>query len=365
MRLDSDELRTFAVDLLGGLGAPPATAGTVADSLIRADLAGFGTHGIAILPLYREMIEDDAIDPTVDPVTEQRAESWAAVDGRDAFGQLTGREATARGVAIAEERGTAVVAIRNGSHLGPIGEYAERAAAQGMIFLGFANTGGGAKNTAPFGGQDRKLSTNPVAFGFPTFDALPFDIVSDFATSQISGSIVRDRHRAGKPLHDEWTTSQSGDPVTDPASFLEGEGAILPLGGRVTGHKGYGLSIAAELLGGLVGGGAVVGERDPTWLANGAAFVVIDPRTFVSRTVIEQRVESLASHLRSDEVRLPGEGTHQRRSEHCEQGVEVAAADLTPLAELASTLSVDIPAWLQMTLSDAEDTDDADDLQTW
>ncbi|MEF8813750.1 MAG: Ldh family oxidoreductase [Halovenus sp.] len=362
MRVSPSTLRSFATGMLDALGAPDDTAEKVADSLCRADMTGYGTHGIAILPLYHQMIDAGALDPTAEP-TAELAGSTARVDGHAAFGQLTGHEATATGVALAEDQGAAVVGIRDGSHLGPVGEFAEAAADAGMVLLAFTNTGGGAKNTAPFGGHERKLSTNPVAFGFPTFDALPFDIVADFATSQVSGSVIREHHRTGEQLHDEWTTTESGEPVPGTGAFMNGEGALLPLGGRVTGHKGYALSVAAELLGGLVGGEAVVGERDPTWLANGAAFVVVDPTAFVSRATIEQRVEALASHLRTDEVRLPGEGTHTRREASRENGVDVATHDLVPLAELASDLAVAVPEEVRDGLREADDVDD--DVRTW
>jgi len=363
MRLPPSTLRSFAFDILDALGAPDDTAGQVADSLCRADLTGYGTHGVAILPLYRQMIDGGAIDPTAEP-TSALSGCTARVDGHAAFGQLTGHEATAAGVALARDEGAAVVGVRDGSHLGPLGEFAEAAADDGMILLAFTNTGGGATNTAPFGGHERKLSTNPVAFGFPTFDALPFDVVADFATSQVSGSVIREHHRTDDPLHDEWTTTESGDPVPDTAAFMDGEGALLPLGGRVTGHKGYGLSVAAELLGGLVGGEAVVGERDPTWLANGAAFVVVDPTAFVSRATVEQRVDALASHLRTDGVRLPGEGAHTRREANRENGVDVATHDLVPLADLAADLDVTVPEQVREALREADDVDD-DDVRTW
>jgi uncharacterized oxidoreductase len=363
VRARPNDLRAFATSLLDAMGAPTAVADRVATSLVEADLRGYGTHGVTILPLYAEMVADGAIDPTADPVIEQHDGCTGAVDGRGAFGQLAARDATAAGVDLADSFGAAVIGFRDASHVGPLGEWARLAAGEGYVFLGFTNTGGGAKNTAPYGGHERKLSTNPVAFGFPTFDALPFDIVADFATSQVSGSVVRETLRTGEALSEEWTTTPSGDPVADAASFMDGEGALLPLGGRVTGHKGYGLSLAAELLGGLVGDSPVVGEADPDWLANGGAFVLVDPTRFVERERIVDRVRAVAGHLRSDSVRLPGEGSDERYREATDEGVAVSPSDLVPLAELAADQDVPVPAWVRSAAEDADDVDD--DVRSW
>lgn len=363
MRIDIPTLRSFSESILKSLDTPTSTASTVTSSLLRADLSGFGTHGVGILPLYRDMIADGAIDPEAEPETTQGPGCTGQIDGNQAFGQLTGKEATATGVALAEQFGVGVTGIRDGAHLGSLGEYAEQAAGEGHVFLGFTNSGGGAKNTAPFGGYERKLSTNPIAFGCPTFDVVPFDIVADFATSQVSGSTIREHHQRGESLRDEWTTTASGEPVADPEAFLAGEGALLPVGGRATGHKGFALSVAAELLGGLVGGEAVVGESERTWFANGGAFVVIDPSVFLNREILESRIEALANHLRSDTVRLPGEGSFRRRAHNRKNGIHVPGHRLVPLLNLAEDLSVEPPKEMQLAVDAIDDV--PDDVKTW
>lgn len=364
MRFDASTLRSFCRRVIEGLGAPTATARTVSGSLVRADVRGYSTHGIGIVPLYARMVDDGAIDPTATPSTVRGDGATVRVDGEAGFGQLAAREATAEGIAVAETYGVSVVGLRDASHIGSVGEFAERAADMGMVFLAFINTAGGAKNTAAFGGSARKLSTNPVAFGIPTFDALAFDIVADFATSQVSGSVVRDQHRSEEPLHDEWTTTESGDPVDSPAAFINGEGALLTLGGRTTGHKGYALSLVAELLGGMVGQNPVVGEADPEWLANGGAFVLVDPTAFMSIPDIETRIENLATHVASEEgVRLPGEGAHRRARESRHGDVEVPDHVLVPLTETAASAGVTPPQPVRDALSEGEEVDD--EVQTW
>lgn len=364
MQIPSEDLYRLSLVVLEALGAPTEIADHVATSFLRADVRGYDTHGVGLLPLYAEMIKDGAIDPTAKPVVEHGEGVTLSVDGQNGFGQLAAREATASGIAAAESHGVAVVGLRRGSHLGRMGEMAERAAEMGMIFLGFTNAGGGAKNVAPFGGHERKLVPNTICIGIPTLDVYPFNVIVDFATSQVSGSVIRRHYRTGESLHEDWTITESGDPVSDPATFMEGEGALLPLGGRVTGHKGYGLSIAAELLGGLVGGEVVIGERDPTWFSNGGAFTLIDPTVFVDRSVLATKVEALGTHLRNGRVRLPGEGAYERRERSLAEGVRVDAYDLVPLVDLGESLSVDLPQSIRAATSAAED-EVGGDSRTW
>ncbi len=342
MHFRPEILRSLATDLLCALGTPPDSSSRVATSLIHADLRGNGSHGISILPLYAEMVAARAIDPSAEPAIEGSAGCIINVNGRSAFGQLTGGEATTTGIETASQHGVAVVGIRNGAHLGRLGEWAEQATSQGMVFIAFANAGGGARNVAPFGGHERKLSTNPVAFGVPTFGALPFNVIVDFATSQVSGAVIREHYRAGLPLDDEWTTTATGEAVATAQAFMDGEGALLPLGGRTTGHKGYGLSVIAELLGGYVGG-MVVGQQDPEWFSNAAMFILVDPTNFLTVDEIQERVTAVAEHLCDEKVRLPGEGAHQREITARAQGLEIPDHVVASLSRLATDINVETP----------------------
>jgi uncharacterized oxidoreductase len=357
-----EPIQSFAADLLGALGAPAESASTVAASLIDADLRGRSTHGVAMLPLYAEMIAAKAIDPSAQPAIEHVASCMISVAGRSAFGQVTGRIATATGIDIASKRGVAVIGLRDGSHIGRLGQWAEQAAAAGFVFMAFCNAGGGARNVAPFGNHERKLSTNPIAFGIPTFDTLPFDVIADFATSQVSGAVIGEHFRAGTGLNDEWTTTASGEPLATAEAFMEGEGALLPLGGHVTGHKGYALAVIAELLSGIAGG-AVVGEQEPEWFSNGGMWILIDPTNFISIREIESRVASVAEHLRGDGVRLPGEGSHQHEITARERGLEIPGHVLASMSRLAKKLDVDMPT--DMVAAAATSCDAKNNLKTW
>lgn len=342
MRFRPLSFLNFVQGLLRALGTPPVNATNIATSLMRSDMRGHSTHGVGLLPLYAEMVADNAIDPTAKPTIQHTSGNVIRVDGRLAYGQLTGAMATDAGVKMPKKDGAAVVAIREGAHLGRLGEWAEKASSSGLVFFAFADTSGGVKNVAPFGGHERKLSTNPISFGVPTFGAIPFNIIVDFATSQVSASVIRDHYRIGARLDDAWTTTASGEPVTDAQAFMAGEGAILPLGGLATGHKGYGLSIIAELMGGIAGG-MVVGQGEPKWFSNAAIFVLFDPTRLLAIKDFEAQIATVAKHVRHDNVRLPGEGSHNREIESQAQGIEIPGHVLTSLCKMANDLRVKIP----------------------
>ncbi|UPV76747.1 Ldh family oxidoreductase (plasmid) [Halorussus limi] len=350
VRVKHRVLERFARDIVAELGAPEPTAERVAESLVAADLRGHTSHGVLRLPLYAEMVEADRLDPTAAPAVEREDETTATVDGRDAFGQVVGPEATALATAKSLDSGVAAVGVRDATHLGRIGEWAERAAEAGTAFAAFVNVQGGSQTVAPPGSADRKLATNPVAFGVPTFGALDFPLVLDIATSQVAHGKIRELAHADEPLPDDWTVTASGAPETDARAFEDGEGALLPLGGRSAGYKGFGLAVVAELFAGIAGDAAVAGQRSHEWADNAALFVAFDPTRFTSEAGVRDRVTALADHLRSadyspsvptgaagegDDALLPGEAEYRTAVERREAGIPLPDRVADSLRELA------------------------------
>lgn len=186
-----------------------------------------------------------------------------------------------------------------------------------MLFTAFVK--GDGKLVAPPGSADRKLSTNPISFGVPTFDVLEFPLFLDMATSQVAHGKIRERSKKGQALPEEWTTMASGDPVTDATAFVDGAGALLPLGGSVSGYKGFGLSVMGELFASIIGNSPIPEDRTGE-MNNTAAFIAISPTRFSSRAIIESNIETLVDHLRDAEsppelspgIAAHGETSHSR-----------------------------------------------------
>lgn len=353
-RVDPDELTDVVTALVGEL-ASAETASVVATSLVGANLRGHDSHGVRLLPAkYASEVAEGKIDPAAEPTLDRLSTHIATVDGRWAFGQLAARDAVDTAVALADEQGVGVVGLHRVSHIGRVGEWIERAAPDVALLAFVANPG--SRWVAPPGTATRRLSTNPIAVGIPTYGALPFPIVHDAATSQVAHGKIRQHAAENRPLPEEWTVDADGTSLTDPEKFEEADdGAILPLGGLTSGYKGFGLAVVSELLAGLVTGGSVSGTEEETW-GNHTAFIALDLEQFSSRSDIRDKIDAFASYIRStpsapdvpignagtgDEVLLPGESEYRTLEKRRRSGIPLPSADCTLLLELGNELGVD------------------------
>jgi uncharacterized oxidoreductase len=358
-RIPPQTLLDVTTDLLEAFGMPEPEAASVAASLVSAEIRGHNSHGvIRLTTTYEAMIEDGAIDPTATPRVERHSTAVASVDGNRAFGQLTGEYIVDAGVDGAREAGVSVVGVRGGAHLGRIGEWAERAAAEGMVSFGFVNSGGTSRTVTVPGSADRLFATNPITVGVPTFDELEFPIVLDMATSQVAhGKITKLAVDEGT-VPAEWTVTETGEHVDDAVAFEEGKGALLPLGGQTSGRKGYGLALCTELLAGIVGRGEVIGQDENDHVNNAGMFVFVDPLQFSSREEIEAVIGTVHSQIRNadypdavetgyatkgDRALLPGEPEHETRLEYEADGIPLTDGAIDALTELAEERGVSTP----------------------
>lgn len=228
-----------------GLGTPAPAAADVARSLVSANLAGHDSHGLLRLPWYAEFVSDSRAVPTATPVVTTQSGATAAIDGRQGWGQLAGHLAVDTAAELAEQFGIGIVTAKRCNHIGRLGEYAELLAARGLISMLWCNAD---PSVAPFGGRIRMLGTDPFAAGIPGH--LP--LIIDFATAAVAEGKLRIERAAGHRVPLGLIQDAQGRPSTDPEDFYAG-GALLPFGA----HKGFGLVVLVELLGGALSGNHV------------------------------------------------------------------------------------------------------------
>lgn len=356
-RVDAAELESFATEVLRTSGTSEETAEAVARSLVESDLRGHTSHGVLRLPYYLELVDEEVIDPTSTPEVSSDDGTTARIDGRNAFGQLVGRELSAQLVARAAEYGVTAVGVRDATHLGRVGEWAERVASEGFAVFGFVNSQGGGQRVAPAGSSDRLLSTNPLVVGLPSFGALPHDVVLDMATSQVAHGKLRERRHTGESIPEGWAVDDDGSHVREIESFYANEGAIRPLGGAVSGYKGFGLAVVAELVAGCFGAGDVAGMATPAYSNNAAGFLAVDLERFLPQSAVAQRVSALAAHLddagtdavptgagsKADQPRMPGALEHEQLVKNREAGVPIDDRVATALWELGDRFDITPP----------------------
>src|ERR1700674_4830793 len=95
-------------------------------------------------------------DQTVELVVD--TPSLAVVDGKFGYGQTVAPQAVRIGIEKCKKAGLSAVALRNAGHIGRVGDWAEMAAAEGMVSVHFVNAAGSLL-VAPYGGVQKMLST--------------------------------------------------------------------------------------------------------------------------------------------------------------------------------------------------------------
>ncbi|MEO3796290.1 Ldh family oxidoreductase [Nonomuraea sp. B10E15] len=332
--ITADQLRDLARDLLTAARVPADTAATVSASLVEADLAGHGSHGVRRLVPYVDSIEAGVIVPDARPGVVSRRGATAVVSGRRGFGQAAARLATAEAARLAAEHGAGVVAIRECNHVGRLGEYAGTLAARGLV----AQVVGNADPTvAPYGGRRRMLGTNPMAWAVPRAGGAA--VVMDWATAAMAEGKLGLLLAGGSTAPEGVVVDPEGRPSTDPADFYRG-GALLPFGG----HKGYGLSVLIELVGGLLTGTGTACSPgyDGTF---GTVITAVDLSAFVPLDDYVAQVESFCEALRASGpgVVVPGEPEAEARATRLKEGIPVPAPVWAELGVLAARLGVPQP----------------------
>ena len=160
------------------------------------------------------------------------------------LGQSTAFRAMDEAIRLADHYGVGTVSVDNAFHYLWGGGYVMDAAKKG--YIAYTNCTAALAEVVPFGGKFATLGTNPHSWGFPTTDAIGYPIVIDWATSVVAMGRVQQLKREGKPLPPLAAVDKDGNPTTDANLAV----SLLPFGA----HKGYGLSLINEIVGGFIGG---------------------------------------------------------------------------------------------------------------
>jgi uncharacterized oxidoreductase len=327
-RVTAQEIEKIVHHILRAAGAPDEHARTVAQHLADCNLAGHDSHGLIRVIQYIQQIKEGAIIPDTTPVIVTETSTTAQVDGLHTFGQVAAKFATQLAIDKAKKSGVSCVTIRNLGHLGRLGAYAEMAAADGFAAIIYCCGGGQGLCQVPFGGRERRLSTNPIAMSFPS--NLEGPILSDIATAVVAEGKLRIYKASGHRIPEGWVLDSEGRPSNDPNDFYKG-GALLPLGG-LQGHKGYTLAFMADAFGGILSRGSFSGSPGE-YFSNNSLIVAIDIERFAPLETAKAEVSRMAKHMKEtplaegfQRILYPGEKEVKTRSERRAKGVEIEDA---------------------------------------
>ena len=344
-RYEAQSLIAFAQALLEKSGLSPERAAVVADILVEGDLIGHTTHGLQLLAPYLKELSEGGMSGTGDPTVLQDRGSAVTWNGNYLPGPWLVRQA----MALAFERIAAhpvmTVNVQRSHHIACLQAYLKQATDRGLVML-LISSDPCCGSVTPYGGRTPLFTPNPIAAGFPT-DGEP--ILIDISTSTTTNGLTQRLYDARQRLPHEWLIDNRGHPSNDPAVlFSEPPGAILPLGGMESGHKGFALGLLVEALTAGLGG---FGRKDGPQRWGASVFMqIIDPAAFGGLENFKQETGWLAAACRNaagipdgSGVRLPGQRGLALRREYLTNGVELAPTIMPLLAPWAAKLGVDLP----------------------
>src|ERR1700736_2974967 len=193
------KLIDFVAEVFAHSDSSPEEARRIATYLTTANLTGHDSHGVIRVPVYIRWKKMGSVvpDQTVELVVD--TPSLAVVDGKFGYGQTVAPQAVKIGIEKCKAAGLAAAALRNAGHIGRVGDWAEMAAAEGLVSIHFVNAAGSVL-VAPYGGGGGGLSPPPPFVGIPREGQGP--VVLDFATSVVAEGKVLVASRGGKKLPD-------------------------------------------------------------------------------------------------------------------------------------------------------------------
>lgn len=350
-RIAADTLTNFITDIFVAAGCSKEESRRIGKYLVGSNLAGHDSHGVARAPRYVKWKQDGVFfaDRTVKRVVDTPV--LAILDGQYGFGQTTAPQAVALGIEKCKAMGLSAIGLKNSGHVGRVGEWAEMAAGEGLVSIHFVNVRGSVL-VAPFGGVDRTFSTAPFCVGIPRKGEKP--VILDFATSLVAEGKVLVASQGGKKIPENALVSQdgsmSGDPHVlygdykpeGPREYKKGTGAIRAFGE----HKGSGLALMCELLGGaLTGNGA--SQLSQQWSQGMFSFYVdaakVDPEHFFPAEVTRMLdfVKGSKPLKAGEDVLVPGEQEDRCRAERLKTGIPLPDDTWASLLAVAREVGID------------------------
>ncbi|RZK38771.1 MAG: Ldh family oxidoreductase [Pedobacter sp.] len=244
------QLRSFTYSVFKKIGCSDEHAELATDVLIKSDLRGIDSHGVARLSGYVRLWEKNRINATPNIRIVHETPTTATVDGDGGLGLVVAPFAMKVAIEKAEKFGSGWVSVKNSNHFGIAGYHALMATEKDMIGISMTNA---SPLVAPTYANERLLGTNPMCYAFPAGKFPP--LIVDMATAAAANGKLEIAQRANKDVPDGWVQDIDGNPSINPNELKNG-GSLLPLGSDKDhgSHKGYGLSATVDILSAVLSG---------------------------------------------------------------------------------------------------------------
>lgn len=323
MKVSRETLHQLIENKLCQAGLTREHAATVAEVLVFADARGIHSHGAVRAEYYAERISRGGTNRSPEFHFEQTGPCSAILHADNAAGQVAAKMAMENAIIMAQEKGVAVVGIRQMGHCGALSYFVQQAAREGMVGLSVCQSD---PMVVPFGGAEIYYGTNPLAFAAPgeNGDIMTFDMAT---TVQAWGKVLDARSR-NESIPDTWAVDVNGAPTRDPFAV----NALLP----AAGPKGYGLMMMIDVLSGILLGlpfGKQVSSMYDDLRAGrnlGQLHIVLNPDFFSCSTLFRQHLSQTMRELNAikpapgfEQVYYPGQNADIYEKNSLQDGIDI------------------------------------------
>jgi LDH2 family malate/lactate/ureidoglycolate dehydrogenase len=355
-RVPAALLRQQIETVLRAWGMAEAAVAVTAEIMIETDLAGIESHGVSMLAIYDGMRRTGKLNLKAAPRVVRQSATTALIDAEAGLGHPAAAMAMDLAIDKALAHDVAVVSVVNSHHFGAAGCYAARAARRGVIGLVASSTR--FVSLVPTRAAEPVLGTNPLAFAAPAGRNPP--VLLDIATTVVAINKIKVYGLKGEPIPEGWVIDGQGRPITDAAAALrqvqeDPEGGVNPIGGDgqvMGGHKGYGLSLLAHILGGTLAGSSFSPIRNRTQQPGdpdniGHCFLALNPAAFRPAEEfaadLDQVIDTLHAARPTDPARpvlVAGDPERLQREDRLAHGIPLHPALRDQLRRVAEAAGV-------------------------
>lgn len=248
--ISQSDLRLYTESVFKRIGCSHEDAKLAADVLIKADLRGIDSHGVARLSGYVRLYENGRINTQANLKIVREKHAVFTVDGDGGLGLVIAPKVMEMVIDKTVKYGASNAAIGNSNHFGIAAYHAMMALEHGFIGMAMTNA---SPLVAPTYSKERMLGTNPICYAIPAGEEPAF--VVDMASSAAANGKLEIAERKQKPVPFGWLENKAGEPTDNPTDLKAG-GHLLPLGSDFEhgSHKGYGLGALVDIMSGVLSG---------------------------------------------------------------------------------------------------------------
>ena len=241
--MNKNNLKKIVKNIFINYGLSNKHAEISSNYLIKAELVGAASHGLVRLKMYCNRLKRNLINSKPKIKIKTISKSISHIDANNSIGFVAADIGIKKAIINAKKTGVGLVGIKNSGHYGLSSFYAEQAVKKNLIVWCFTNA---PPAIAPYGSKKALFGTNPICFGTPTGNKIPF--ILDASASIINRGKIRRAEKLGIKIPAGAALDQYGNATINAKKALRG--IQLPIGG----FKGSGLAWMVDIISGVLTG---------------------------------------------------------------------------------------------------------------